>query len=122
MNERVEIFLVDEEGILLRAYTEEAQYYYDGDPEEPESPLIEALKKYYKNHAPSTMMALGFETPAGTLIWQSELASPYGDDGFVEIGERLYLENAWGERVQDEYAYEDLAKGEIPVGWISISR
>ncbi len=122
MYERAEIFHIDEEGILLRAYTEETVFLYDGHPEDGASPLFQALQKFYAEQAPKTLMFYGYETPVGDVIWQSELASSFGADDLVEVGERLYLENVWGERVMDEYAYEDLAKGEIPVGWTPISR
>ena len=122
IKEQVEVCYVDEEGILLRSYSLKSVFFYEGDPEDAESPLIQALKRFYRQSAPATLMSLGFETPRGPLTWQSEMASPFGDDDFVEIGERLYLVDENQNRFLDEYAYEDLAKGLIPMGWELIPR
>ena len=85
MSQFVEIFLLDEEGILLRAFIKKTFFFYDGDPEEDSSPLVTALKEYYLNDAPPSLLCKGFDTPGGILIWKSELASTYGDDNCVEI-------------------------------------
>jgi len=118
MNERAEIFLLDEEGILIRAYMEESLYFHDGEPDDEESPLMDALGNFYVEHAPATILCEGFETPGGMLLWESEMVSPSGEEGFVEIGERLFLVDDKGERFMDENAYEYLSRGEIPLGWV----
>ncbi len=122
MDGQVEIFLVDEEGIMLRSHIEDSYFFFDGELEDPESPLMRALQNFYVQDAPKSLMSMGFETPNGLLLWQSELASPFGDDEHVEIGERLFLINECDERIFDELAYDTLAQGKIPVGWELISR
>ena len=122
MNPRVEIFSVDEEGILLRSYSEEASFFFDGAWDDPDSPLMEALETFYCNKAPATVLCLGFETPLGVLRWESEWATPYGDEGYAEIGERLYLVMEDGDRWFDEWAYDALSRGNIPEGWNVIPR
>lgn len=122
MEERVEIFAVDEEGILLRSYIEEEYYLFEGEIDDPLSPLMAALGTYYLEEAPETMMCLGFDTPHGELIWQTEFATPYGDENYVELGERLFLVDRDDQRIYDELAYETLSVGKIPEGWILISR
>lgn len=122
MSEEVEVFLVDEEGILLRSHIERDFYYFNGDPEDPESPLMIALRNYYIREAPRTLMGMGFETPRGIMLWHSEMASPFGDDEHLEVGERLFLADETGERFFDELAYDTIAQGRIPVGWELISR
>jgi len=122
IKEQVEVCYVDEEGILLRSYSLKSVFFYEGDPEDGHSPLIQALQRYYRKSAPATFMSLGFETPSGVLTWQSEMASPFGEEDFVEIGERLFLVDEFNNRFLDEFAYEDLAKGLIPVGWELIPR
>ncbi len=122
MDERVEIFAADEEGILLRSYTERENYYFEGDEDNPMSPLMAALGVYYQNDAPETLMGLGFDTPRGELSWQTEFATPYGDEDYVELGERLFLTDEEDQRIFDELAYEILAKGNIPDGWELIPR
>lgn len=122
MSELVEVFLIDEEGILLRSHVEREFFFFDGDPEDPESPLMIALRQFYIREAPKTLMGMGFETPCGIMLWQSELASPFGDDEHLEVGERLFLTDETGERFSDELAYDTLAQGKIPVGWELIAR
>ncbi|MBN2328073.1 MAG: hypothetical protein JXR73_13055 [Candidatus Omnitrophica bacterium] len=122
MNERVEVFLVDEEGILLRSHIESDCFFFDGNLEDPESPLMIALREFYIKDAPKTLMSMGFETPAGIMFWQSEMASPFGDDEHIEVGERLFLTDESGQRFFDELAYDILARGRIPVGWELIAR
>ncbi len=117
MNEHVEIFTIDEEGILFRAYVQEEYFLYDGDPEDHESPLSVALGLYYLREAPQTFKYKGFDTPGGMLVWQSELATPFAEDDCVDMGERLFLLDAWGERFTDELAYVQLAEGKIPPEW-----
>ncbi|MFB3786876.1 MAG: hypothetical protein ACE15F_10965 [bacterium] len=122
IKEQVEVCYVDEEGILLRSYALKSVFFYEGDPEDSDSPLMQALQRYYRKSAPATLMSLGYETPRGVLTWQSEMASPFGEEDFVEIGERLFLVDEYNNRFLDEFAYEDLAKGQIPVGWELIPR
>ncbi len=122
MKEQVDVFLVDDEGILLRAYTHEDNYLFRGDPDEDESPLMFALQYYYMEFAPDTILCKGYHTPSGDLFWQNEMASTYGDESLVEIGERLFLIDERGERFNDEYAYELLINEEIPEGWMAIPR
>lgn len=122
MSEFVEVFLVDEEGILLRSHMKPEFFFFDGDLEDPESPLMIALRQYYINDAPKTLMGMGFETPRGIMLWHSELASPFGDDEHLEIGERLFLADETGERFFDELAYDTLSNGRVPVGWELIAR
>lgn len=118
----VEIYYIDEEGILIRSHQIKEEFYFEGDPEDPASPLIEALKKYYRKEAPHTLMCKGFSTPRGDLFWTSEMASIFGEEDVVEIGERLYLADEAGERIFDEFAYADLSAGAIPLGWELIPR
>ena len=122
MSELVEVFLVDEEGILLRSHMERDFYYFDGDPEDPDSPLMAALHNYYIFEAPKTILSMGYETPRGILFWESEMASPFGDDEHMEVGERLFLTDETGERFFDELAYDTLSQGKVPVGWELIAR
>jgi hypothetical protein len=122
MDGQVEIFLVDEEGIMLRSHIDGSYFFYDGELEDPESPLMCALQNFYVEEAPQCLMSMGFETPNGMLLWQSELASPFGDDEHVEIGERLFLVDEKDVRIFDELAYDTLAQGKIPVGWELIAR
>ncbi|MGC9330132.1 MAG: hypothetical protein ACP5I1_21025 [Candidatus Hinthialibacter sp.] len=122
MNERVEIFLVDEEGILLRSHIEADLFFFNGNVEDPDSPLIIALRNFYIKNAPKTLMSMGFKTPGGVMYWQSEMASPFGDDEHIEIGERLFLTDESGQRFSDELAYDILAGGRIPIGWELIPR
>ncbi|MEW6234033.1 MAG: hypothetical protein AB1656_01475 [Candidatus Omnitrophota bacterium] len=121
-NERVEIYLIDEDGVLLRAYCEEPLDDFEGEPDALDSPLSAALGLYYLRDAPKTLVCKGYETPGGPLLWRSEPVTPGGEDGCVEIGERLFLVDDWGERFMDEIAYELLAKGSIPEEWILIER
>ncbi len=122
MDIQVEIFLVDEEGILLRSHMDNANFFFYGELEDTESPLMLALQDYYEQDAPESLMSKGFETLHGMLLWHSELASPFGDDDHIEIGERLFLVDENDERIFDELAYDTLAQGKIPVGWELISR
>ncbi|MBI1390437.1 MAG: hypothetical protein GC154_18525 [bacterium] len=122
MYERVEIYQIDEEGILIRAFTEQAFYHFDGAPEGEDSPLVEALCQYYAEAALESMTCEGFDSPSGRLVWQSEMATPGSDDGMAEIGERLFLIDGEGERIFDEIAYETIADGKIPPGWEMIER
>lgn len=122
MFERAEVYIIDDEGIFLRAFTEEQVFFYDGDPEEIESPLMQALGEYYENHAAQTLLCRGFSTPLGDLFWESELVTPFGDDTDVEVGERLFLMSSDGDRMFDEYTYRMLTNGKIPTGWMKISR
>lgn len=117
MKEKVEIFLVDEEGILIRVHIAEENYDYDGDPEALESPLMLALGKYYRTKAPKTLLSRGFKTPSGSLYWYSEVATPFGDDDHIEVGERLYLMDDYFRRFSDEFAYISLSEGITPLGW-----
>lgn len=120
MNEHVEIFCIDEEGILLRAFAQQETYYYIGDPEDDDSPLHAALRHFYSEEAPSTLLVRGYETPRGQLFWESEWATPFDDEGVVEIGERLYLVDDTGERFADDYIYELLSRGDVPEDWYEI--
>lgn len=120
MYERVEIHSIDEEGILIRAFTEQAFFHYVGELESEDSPLVEALCKYYAEAALETMTCKGFVTMSGAVFWQSELATPYDDENVAEIGERLFLVDEYGERVYDELAYETIAQGRVPSGWSAI--
>jgi hypothetical protein len=117
MNEKIEIFLVDEEGILIRVHMAEDLYDFDGDPEELESPLMLALGQYYHAQAPKTLLTKGFKTPSGILYWYSEVATPFGDDDDIEVGERLYLMDEYFQRFADEFAYISLSEGITPLGW-----
>ncbi len=123
MEYRVEIHSIDEEGILFRATMDEAYYYYEGDPEGFGSPLLVALGRYYIEKAPKTLVCLGFETPGGSLFWKSEMASPLSgeSDDKVEVGERIFLIDEHEERFNDEFAYDQLAKGNIPEEWYPIT-
>ncbi len=122
MYERAHIHLVDEEGILVRAFTEPSFYHYEGEPEAVGSPLVEALCKYYAEAALITMTCKGFNTVTGILFWRSELATPCAEDDMVDIGERLFLVDEFDERVFDGLAYETIANGRIPDGWTLIER
>ncbi|MBZ0255281.1 hypothetical protein K8I31_04425 [bacterium] len=122
MYERVEIFHVDEEGIMVRSFTEPTFYHYEGHPEDMESPLVKALLKYYDEAALNTMTCKGFNAVTSMLFWRSEYATPYGEDNMAQIGERLYLVDEFDERVYDDLAYETIAKGRIPDGWTLIKR
>lgn len=122
MYERVEIYHVDEEGILVRSFTEPIFYHYDGDPEDLESPLVEALLKYYDEAALNTMTCKGFNAATSLLFWRSEYATPYSEDNMVDIGERLYLVDEFDVRIYDDLAYETIANGRIPNGWTLIER
>jgi hypothetical protein len=122
MYERAEIFQVDEEGILVRAFTEPSFYHYEGDPEDMESPLVEALLKYYNEAALNTMTCKGFNAVTSMLFWRSELATPWSEDDMAQIGERLYLVDEFEERVYDDLAYDTIANGRIPDGWTLIER
>lgn len=122
MYERVEIYHVDEEGILVRSFTEPIFYHYDGDPEDMESPLVDALLKYYDEAALNTMTCKGFNAVTSLLFWRSEYATPYSEDNMVDIGERLYLVDEFDVRVYDDLAYETIANGRIPNGWTLIER
>lgn len=122
MYERAQIHHIDEEGILVRAFTEPSFYHFEGEPEGLDSPLVEALLKYYAEAALDTMTGRGFNTVSGVLYWQSEFATPLSDDNMVEIGERLFLVDEFDERVFDELAYETIAKGRVPDGWTLIER
>lgn len=122
MYERAEIFLIDDEGIVIRSYTDEAMFFYIGDAEEQESPLMHALAEFYVKHAEPTLMCWGYHTPSGDVLWESEMITPSTDAHEVDIAERLYLVTQGGERVYDEYAYRSLSAGEIPPGWTLIPR
>lgn len=120
MDENVEIYYVDKEGILIRASVENELFSFEGELEDLNSPLMLALGKYYYEDAPQCLVCKGFNTPTGTLLWQSELASPASDDTFLDIGERLFLVDIFDERFMDDYTYQILADGRIPSGWSAI--
>lgn len=122
MLERAEILTVDEEGILVRSFTSKTLYYFDGEPDAPDSPLMEALMEFYREEAPATLMCAGYETPRGVLRWESEFATPPGNESDAELGERLFLVMEEGERWLDELAYQDLSRGEVPEGWLPLER
>lgn len=117
MTEQVDIFLIDEEGILIRTHVDQWEYWYEGEPEDLESPLMIALGIFYHENAPKTLVCRGYKTPGGKLLWQSESATPYGDDDHIEIGERIYLVDKHYVRFSDDHAYAMLAEGQIPNGW-----
>lgn len=120
MDAHVEIFWIDEQGILLRSHIEEEDYDFEGEPEDLESPLMAALGVFYHEEAPDTLLAKGFETPTGRLFWESEIATPCGEDDHIEVGERLFLVDDHYERLLDEHAYQWLSRGELPLGWVEI--
>lgn len=72
-------------------------------------------------NAPKSILCKGYETPVGSLFWESELATPYGEEGIVEVGERLFLTDESGERFMDESIYEMLSRGAVPEDWYEIS-
>jgi hypothetical protein len=119
---QVEIYLIDDDGIFFRAYAQEEFYFYNGDPEDRESPLTMALRHYYMENAPKTLLCRGFRTPGGRLLWESEWVTPYSEEAVVEIGECLFLTDESGERFTDEYTYEMLSRGEVPPEWRMLSR
>ncbi|MDP8242680.1 MAG: hypothetical protein P9L94_01255 [Candidatus Hinthialibacter antarcticus] len=122
MYERAKIHHIDEEGILVRAFTEPSFYHFEGDPEAMDSPLVDALLKYYDEAALETMTCKGFNTTSGVLYWRSELATPLSEDNMVDIGERLFLVDEFDERVFDDLAYDTIANGRVPEGWTLIAR
>ncbi|MGI6457959.1 MAG: hypothetical protein ACOX5R_20390 [bacterium] len=119
---QVEIYLIDDYGIFFRAFAMRENYFYQGNPEDRKSPLSAALRHYYMENAPQTILCQGFDTPRGLLYWESEMVTPYSEDEVVEIGEHLFLIDDKGESFMDEYTYELLSRGIIPEDWEIISR